>query len=324
MSPDEKIGKREAPGPVEAGPSPEGPAPEDDGEGPARGERVLLNPEEWKEPAGRKVIGEYHKEGLPGGLVASRPPDRSDLDSFAEYWKDDGTSKLRSEYHKDGAPYMEAPSEWDGHRPRFARPPDKAAEKKAHESRERARGAGGGADGGPVRHGKGGEGSAPGGEGGIQSEGGGSAGGLTKHPLIERVLDVSTIEVLTFAMFRAIFGRGIRIPLKIEGVFDMEIVAKDKDIVVNTNQLYFQVPELNVWRFIFAYKGKPVIEYGRGVKNRIKIHRLRLFLVLLAVWWGGRRNRTAEKKKADAAAEAEARYASVGRGPKKGDGASKK
>lgn len=288
------------------------PAVEGDGS-----KRVLLHPEEWKEPPGRKVIGEYHKDGLPGGLVDAKPPDKSDLDSFAEYWKDTGTNKMRSEYHKEGAPYMEAPSEWDGHRPRFGRPPDKAAEKKAHDSRERARGAGDGAGGDAVGQGKGGE-------GGIQLDGSGLAGALTKLPRIERVLDVSTIEVLTFAMFRAIFGRGVRIPLKLEGVFDMEIVAKDKDIVLNTNQLYFQVPELNVWRFILAYKGKPVIEYGRGVKNRIKIHRFRLFVVLLAVWWGGRKKRKAEEKKAEAAGEAEARYAADGRGPKKEDGAGKK
>ena len=31
--------------------------------------RVLLQPDEWKEPEGRKVIGEYHKDGLPGGMA---------------------------------------------------------------------------------------------------------------------------------------------------------------------------------------------------------------------------------------------------------------
>ncbi len=290
--------------------------------------RVLLHPEEWKEPPGRKVIGEYHKEGLPGGTVEARPPDKSDLDSFSEYWKDTGTNKLRSEYHKEGAPYMEAPSEWDGHRPRFGRPPDKAGEKAAHDSRERARGAGDGAGGGagdePAGHWGGGGGSLPEGEDGVRFEGGGLAGALTKLPRIERVLDVSTIEVLTFAMFRAIFGRGVRIPLKVEGAFDMEIVAKDRDIVLNTNQLFFEVPELNVWRFILAYKGKPVIEYGRGVKHRIKIRYFRLFVVLLAVWWGSKKKRRADSRRAEAAAQAEARYAAEGKGPGKGDGAGRK
>ena len=275
-------------------------------------ERVLLNPEEWKEPAGRTVIGEYHKEGLPEGAAAGE----ADLDSFEQYWKDKGQSKMKGEYHKEGAPYMEAPSEWDGHRQRPGRPPDKASEKMAHESRELA------------RHGDGEEGQisgeTPGGGGtGRKSDIDGHAGAPAAQPLIERVLDVTTIEVLTFAMFRAIFGRGVRIPLKIEGVIDMEIVAKDKDIVLNTNELQFEVPELSVWRIIFAYKGRPVIEYGRGVKNRIKVHRFRLFLVLLAMWWGGRKKRKALAKAAEAASEAEARYAAGSGGTEQKGGAGK-
>jgi hypothetical protein len=314
------------------------PAGEDDGS-----RRVLLNPEEWKEPSGRKVIGEYHKDGLPEGLVDATDADKSDLDSFAGYWKGQGTKQMHSEYHKHGAPYMEAPSEWDGHRPRDGRPPDKAGEKDAHDSRERARGSGDGAGGDVVKQdvvleekpsggdagdsaGKGKEshGSFWAGDGDIKFAGGGLAGAVSKHPRLERVLDVSTVEVLTFAMFRAIFGRGIRIPLKIEGALDMEIVAKDKDIVLNTNQLYFQVPELSVWRFIFAYKGKPVIEYGRGIKNQIRIHYYRMFVVLLAAWWGSWRRKRAHRQKIEAEAEADAMYAAEGRKKQKEEGAGKK
>jgi hypothetical protein len=290
-----------------------GNVPQDQGTAGPPPERILLNPEEWKEPAGRKVIGEYHKEGLPEGAASGD----ADLDSFEQYWKEKGQSKLKGEYHKEGAPYMEAPSEWDGHGSRLGRPSDKASEKMAHDSRERA------------RHGDGDEGHSrgePSGGNGIGRgfDAGGPAGAPAAQPLIERVLDVTTIEVLTFAMFRAIFGRGVRIPLRIEGVIDMEIVAKDKDIVLNTNELQFEVPELSVWRFIFAYKGKPVIEYGRGVKNRIKIHRFRLFLVLLAMWWGGRKKRIALAKAANAAGEAKARYAAGNGGTKKNGGAKKK
>lgn len=287
-------------------------------------QRVLLNPEEWKEPAGRRVIGEYHKEGLSYAPIDPKAADKSDLESFAGYWEANGPKQLRSEYHKEGAPYMEAPSEWDGHRPRPGRPPNKASEKMAHDSRVRARGPGGEAGGDEAGPGVGGEESPPGGEGGIQNDGDELAGALAKQSLIKRVLDVSTVEVLTFAMFRAIFGRGIRIPLKVEGVIDMEIVAKDKDIVLNTNELQFEVPELSVWRFIFAYKGKPVIEYGRGVKNKIKIHSFRLFVVLLAVLWGSWKKRRAKRKKSKAEGEAAARYASEGSGAKKEDGAGKK
>ena len=351
-------------------------------EGDDGAKRVLLNAEEWTEPPGRKILSEYHKDGLPDGLVDTKAADKSDLESFAGYWNTNAAKQVRSEYHKEGAPYMEAPSEWDGHRPRSGRPSNKVSEKMAHDSRVLARGAGNGAgsdaegkgpqvgagahaavqgprygargdemvqgprddaasdaEGKGPHHGAGGHagGKRAGGkeipssgEGGLQPESDvqpeslWSTGALVKQPLIQRVLDVSTIEVLTFAMFRAIFGRGIRIPLKLEDVIDMEIVAKDKDIVLNTNQLYFQVPELSVWRFIFAYKGKPVIEYGRGIKNQIRIHYYRMFVVLLSTWWGSWKRKRAHKKKAEANAEAEAMYASKGSRMKKEGGAGKK
>ena len=273
-------------------------------------QRVLLNPEEWKEPAGRKVIGEYHKDGLPEGASSGD----ADLDSFARYWGDKGNSKLKSEYHKEGAPYMEAPSDWDGHRPRLGETPSRTAEQRALVGTERTR-----ADGEKAvvkrPHMD---------EGRERSPAAATVAPLAAAPIIERVLDVSTIEVLTFAMFRAIFGRGVHIPLKVEGVIDMNIVVKDKDIVLNTNELMFEVPELSVWRFIFSYKGRPVIEYGRGVKNRIKIYRVRMFLVLLAMWWGGRKKRKALEKASEAKGRAEASYAAAKGGTKGKDGAGRK
>lgn len=273
-------------------------------------QRVLLNPEEWKEPAGRKVIGEYHKDGLPEGSSSGD----ADLDSFAQYWGDKGNSKVKSEYHKEGAPYMEAPSDWDGHRPRLGEAPGQKAEERALAGSERARAGRARAD--PDGPGKD--------EGSGRPPAAAAVPPLAATPIIERVLDVSTIEVLTFAMFRAIFGRGVHIPLKVEGVIDMDIVVKDKDIVLNTNELMFEVPELSVWRFIFSYKGRPVLEYGRGVKNRIKIYRVRMFLVLLAMWWGGRKKRKALEKAAEAKGQAEARYASAKGDTKGKDGAGRK
>ena len=61
-------------------------------------------PEEWKDPASRKVLTEYHKEGLPKQQLGVD----ADLENFEKYWKKKGTSiKVKGEYHKDGAPFLE-------------------------------------------------------------------------------------------------------------------------------------------------------------------------------------------------------------------------
>ena len=121
-------------------------------------------------------------------------------------------------------------------------------------------------------------------------EGGGArrAAGRRSLPPLERLIDVPSIELATYAMFRSIVGRGIRIPIKREGVVDMDIVVKDKDVILNTNEMMLDLPRLAIWRFVFAYKGEPIMEYGRGVKNNIKVHRWRMFKLLLQIWWRGR------------------------------------
>ncbi|MGD1061449.1 MAG: hypothetical protein ABR879_08345, partial [Methanomassiliicoccales archaeon] len=70
----------------------------------------------------------------------------------------------------------------------------------------------------------------------------------------------------------------------------------------NTNQLYFEVPELAVWRIVYSHKGKPIMELGRGVKDGLKIHRLNAVRLGVEVWWGGRKNRIAKRKSKKAAA----------------------
>jgi hypothetical protein len=115
-----------------------------------------------------------------------------------------------------------------------------------------------------------------------------------QQPFTSRFLDISTVEVITYAFFRAMFGKGIRVPLKREGVIDMDIAVEDNDIIVNTNDVSFLPPQLNIWRLIFMYKNKPIIEYGRGIKRGMKIHYGRAFLFILAMWSGGRKTRKAQ------------------------------
>jgi len=55
---------------------------------------------------------------------------------------------------------------------------------------------------------------------------------------------------------------------------------------------------LEIWRLIFTYKNKPIIEFGRGIKRGMKIHYGSAFIFLLAMWSGGRKTRKAQEKAA--------------------------
>jgi len=108
--------------------------------------------------------------------------------------------------------------------------------------------------------------------------------------------DVSTVEMLAYALSRSLFRRGVQIPLKVKDVVDMDIAVKDTDIILNTNDVSFELPPLQIWHVIFSYKGKPVFEYGRGVNNNMKIHYRHAFPFLMAMWLGTRKRRKARQK----------------------------
>ena len=262
----------------------------------AEKKRALLNAEEWKDAPGEKTICEYHKDGLPDGVCEKREVD--DLEYFSDYWKGRSQGTRRSEYHKEGAPYIEESTEWDGHLPRREIAAGKAEAGPAPASggrQEQVRDERPPPEGGGLLSDERQPEPAP-------KEGPGAAGTETEPPdqkarpesgrralpPLERLIDIPSMELAAYAMFRSIIGRGIHIPIKREGVVDMDIVVKDRDVVLNTNQLQLELPSLAIWRIIFAYKGEAVVEYGRGVKNNIKIHRWRLFKLLLQMWWRGR------------------------------------
>jgi hypothetical protein len=106
----------------------------------------------------------------------------------------------------------------------------------------------------------------------------------------EKTLDTKTVEVLALAVFRTLFRDGIHVPLKVIGAMDMDLVVKDNNVLLNMNQVHATVPELSIWRITFAYRGKPVIEYGRGIKNDMKVHLPQLFFLMLAAWREKRKN----------------------------------
>jgi hypothetical protein len=173
--------------------------------------RTLLNPEEWKDKPGRKVISEYHKD----------LPLESDVDKTSE-------SVTNEEEN----------------------PPNATQKNDSHHHNIKA----------------------------------------------SQVFDISTIEMLAYAFSRSVFRRGVRIPLKVKDVMDMDIAVKDTDIILNTNDVSFELPPLQIWHVIFSYKGKPVFEYGRGVNNNLKIHYRHAFPFLLAMWLGTRKRRKAREE----------------------------
>ncbi|MDD1768884.1 MAG: hypothetical protein LUQ55_02745, partial [Methanomassiliicoccales archaeon] len=236
-------------------------------------DRTLLCPEEWCDPAGRKVLCEFHKEGLPDGAANIE----ADLESFERLWKAKGSTSVHGEYHKKGAPFLErgTGSSLAGQRTIEA---SKLAEEDVKEARE-GRGEPGGTSEGIGRMK----------EGGIsESE---HATPKEEPPGLHRPINMSTLEVISYALFRFAFGKGVRIPIKREGMIDMDITVKGKEIVVNSSQIFFTFPELTVWHVVYTHKGKRILEFGRGVKG-MKIHRFRAFLLALEIWRGSRKGPT--------------------------------
>jgi hypothetical protein len=119
----------------------------------------------------------------------------------------------------------------------------------------------------------------------------------TKHPahdtsggpnlakfLKTKVLDVTNVEMISSAIFRTFYGKGIRAPLKLKNVIDRDIAVDNNIVTVNTNNVSFIPPKLEIWRFIFAYKNKPLLEYGKGISG-IKVYYGRAFVFGLTLWW---------------------------------------
>jgi hypothetical protein len=251
---------------------------------------VLLHPEEWDDPPECTVISEFHK-GETQGIGAEK--EDPDLGEWLDHWKSRHSQKVLSEYHQDGAPFLEelpaepvdiVPPEDEPMEPEGTPthpdetgpdepipdvgpeliPPPKPAKPKLVPSEYAL----------PPYKPKKKPAKKP-----DRAE--------TKQR-IERALNVQTIEFLAYTVIRALFPRRVRYSVKREGVIDMDVVLYERDIILNTNRLVFEVPELSIWRIVYAYKGKPVVELGRGVKNNIKIYKLRLIRIFFGLWWAKR------------------------------------
>jgi hypothetical protein len=108
-------------------------------------------------------------------------------------------------------------------------------------------------------------------------------------PPVERALDPAMVEVLAHTVFRRLFPEGVRVPIRMSGLIDMDIVVKDNNVLLNVGRVEAELLPLSVWRITVAHRGHPVVEYGRGVRNDAKIHIPRLCFLLLASWAERRR-----------------------------------
>jgi len=186
----------------------------------------------------------------------------ADLERFEEFWSNKGHVNVQSMYHKEGAPYVD---EIDGRNARNVQ---------AEVGAESA---------------------------GVEPESEKEAKTDARmekmaNPFSGRQIDLATIEIISYALFRAAFGTGLRIPLKKEGMIDAEVTVKGKDIVINTNQFYAAIPELSVWRVIYTHKEKPIFEFGRGVKKGMKVYRLNALRLGVSLWLQTRAANKAKEK----------------------------
>jgi len=239
-------------------------------------DKSLVGPEEWSDPPDVETISEFHKDIKDE--ESEEDVEESDLEAWIEYWQGRSSYKVLSEYHKEGAPYLdsvvqdEPPKTLEDQSP----PSKPVIGPKPHvESEEK-----------PIKR------SAP-----KLSDIEVVKEKKTRKKGPERVIDVTTIEFLAFTVIRAIFPKRVKYVLKKEGLIDMDVAIDDRDIILNWRKLMFEVPELSVWKFIFAYKGKPVVEFGRGVKNGLRIYRLRVIRVLFDMWLSGRSKRKKREEK---------------------------
>jgi len=111
------------------------------------------------------------------------------------------------------------------------------------------------------------------------------SGGLNFAKLFKsKALNVSNAEMVSSVIFRTLYGNGFRAPLKLKNVIDMDIAVENNVVTLNTNNVSFIPPKLEIWRFIFAFRNKPLLEYGSGISG-IKIYYGRAFLFGLTLWW---------------------------------------
>jgi hypothetical protein len=119
-------------------------------------------------------------------------------------------------------------------------------------------------------------------------------------PRVKKPFDLSLAEELAYLAMKRVFGEGIKIPIRKEGLADFDVIIKEREVMIDFNELPGDAPQLTVWRFTFAFQGEPLAIYGRGVKRDLKIFPLRVTRFLVKAWMSKRRRRKElERQEAD-------------------------
>ena len=251
----------------------------------------LLCSDEWEDPEGATVLGEYHKDDLS----EDERRVEEDLEAFEEYWRRKHGISFMGEYHKQGAPYLEVSSGWDGHLRRSEIGGKATARTSGPETRDGRDIGLQGATGISITstipdH----EGSRPRQNGvapPVDQAPSPKDTDRRQPPGLTGILDLNALEVAAYWIFRLAFGREAHLPIKREGLMDLDVHVQGKDVVVSTNQIFVSFPELVIWHITYAHKGRPVVEIGRGVKDGMRVHRLNALRLLFEIWLRGRKGR---------------------------------
>ena len=113
--------------------------------------------------------------------------------------------------------------------------------------------------------------------------GSGSVQGLPR-PRLKKPIDLSIVEQVAYFVMKKVFRDGVKIPIRREGVADLDVIIKDKEVVIDVNQLFFDTPKLSVWRITVAYQGEALAVFGRGVKGDLKINPFNMARFLARAW----------------------------------------
>lgn len=225
-------------------------------------DRALLCAEEWVDPSPRKVLGEYHKEGLPEGL----PGVEADLERFEEFWSAKGGVDKQGAYHKEGAPFLDGD---DANGPMIGKSENESEMKATEPIKPAAK---------------------------MASAADSELPADMPMPQSGRTIDLATAEIISYALVRVIFGTGVHIPIKKDGIIDAEVTIRGKDIIINTNEIYANVPDLAVWKVIYTHKGTPIFEFGRNVPKGFRVKRWNALKLGFQIWRQSRERAKVKKR----------------------------
>jgi len=108
-------------------------------------------------------------------------------------------------------------------------------------------------------------------------------------PRPKNPVDFTMMEEIAYLVIKRVFREGVRIPIRKEGAADFDIIIKGKELVIDINRLFFDTPKLSIWRVTLAYRGEPLVLFGRGVKRDVKVYPLRMAIFLTRMWMEKRR-----------------------------------